>query len=706
MDDGTPPFHYGTHYSSAAAVASFLVRLEPFSKLFLKLQGGHFDHPDRMFHSVREAWESASEKSNADVKELTPEFFYLPEFLVNFNQFELGVKQNGVPLDDVELPPWAKGDPHEFIRVHRAALESDYVSSNLHQWIDLVFGFKQQGEEAVRSLNVFHHLTYEGAVDIDAIEDPVQRNATVGIINNFGQTPKQLFRRPHPAKKTPHRPTGPRALAASACVEGLVMSAHPVRQIKSPVGEIVVVEGTKLCVAAVGQRLWPPHYSRCLDFNQADGTVVSFEVGTERDDTAFYEGLHQGAITCVLSPSHRHLVTGGADTTVRVWALAGRRAQGQRLSLDRTLCGHSATVTALACATSFHTLVSGSEDETCIVWDLNRLRYLRTLRGMGGPVCAVAVSSTTGDIVVCIHDAIFLWSLNGTFLARTPARLGLGSGLVCCALSEVSAWSRESVIITGHEDGRVRLWALRYRRTDLAAAAALRLPPLRTTVGAGTTSADSAGAREELTRALALDESAGTAVGSDSAAEALALESDAAARNAACLVVQPRAELELLPPEERVEVWERELGSVATLQNGAAPSAGEEQGTAGAAAAAGTPHRGTSSAAGGENVAVTALSVCNEQGKLYTGDALGRIYSWTLPDVAGRSNDHWVRDASVASCMKCNAKFTIYERRHHCRSCGGVYCNKCSRREAAIPAMNIHRAVRVCDTCFTNLQGK
>lgn len=30
-----------------------------------------------------------------------------------------GVKQSGVTLHDVMLPPWAKGDPREFIRVHR-----------------------------------------------------------------------------------------------------------------------------------------------------------------------------------------------------------------------------------------------------------------------------------------------------------------------------------------------------------------------------------------------------------------------------------------------------------------------------------------------------------------------------------------------------------------------------------------------------------
>lgn len=77
-----------------------------------------------------------------------------------------GSKQSGVSLGDVVLPPWAKNDPREFIRVHREALESEYVSHHLHHWIDLIFGYKQQGQPAVDSLNVFHHLFYEGNVDI------------------------------------------------------------------------------------------------------------------------------------------------------------------------------------------------------------------------------------------------------------------------------------------------------------------------------------------------------------------------------------------------------------------------------------------------------------------------------------------------------------------------------------------------------------
>lgn len=40
--------------------------------------------------------------------------------------------------------------------------ESEHVSSHLHEWIDLIFGCKQRGEEAVKALNVFYYCTYEG----------------------------------------------------------------------------------------------------------------------------------------------------------------------------------------------------------------------------------------------------------------------------------------------------------------------------------------------------------------------------------------------------------------------------------------------------------------------------------------------------------------------------------------------------------------
>ena len=52
-------------------------------------------------------------------------------------------------VGDVLLPPWAKGSAREFIRKHREALESDFVSENLHNWIDLIFGYKQRGKVGI-----------------------------------------------------------------------------------------------------------------------------------------------------------------------------------------------------------------------------------------------------------------------------------------------------------------------------------------------------------------------------------------------------------------------------------------------------------------------------------------------------------------------------------------------------------------------------
>eukprot|EP01084_Bolivina_argentea_P140899 247640_1 len=82
----------------------------------------------------------------------------------------------------------------------RLALESDYVSLNLHNWIDLIFGYKQRGQESVDAHNVFFYLTYAGAVDPDTISDPTIKAATEQQIYHFGQTPNILFHQPHPQR--------------------------------------------------------------------------------------------------------------------------------------------------------------------------------------------------------------------------------------------------------------------------------------------------------------------------------------------------------------------------------------------------------------------------------------------------------------------------------------------------------------------------
>jgi len=192
-----PKYLYGTHYSAPGYVIGYLVRKHP--QYMLKLQSGKFDKPDRMFWSLKKDWHNVI-KNNAIVKELIPEFYGEDtSFLVNYNKIDLGVRQNGKRVNDVKIPKWAK-DPKDFLKINRAALESKYVSDNLQHWIDLIFGYKQRGQDAIASHNVFHYLTYEGAVDLDAISDPMERIAITIQINEFGQTPRQLFKSPHPPR--------------------------------------------------------------------------------------------------------------------------------------------------------------------------------------------------------------------------------------------------------------------------------------------------------------------------------------------------------------------------------------------------------------------------------------------------------------------------------------------------------------------------
>ncbi|KAG5097880.1 hypothetical protein JHK82_047734 [Glycine max] len=74
-----------------------LVRVEPFTTLAIKLQGGKFDHSDLMFSNISATWNGVL-KGMSDVKELVPNLFYLPEVLTNENSVDFGTTQLGEKL--------------------------------------------------------------------------------------------------------------------------------------------------------------------------------------------------------------------------------------------------------------------------------------------------------------------------------------------------------------------------------------------------------------------------------------------------------------------------------------------------------------------------------------------------------------------------------------------------------------------------------
>ncbi|KAF0692364.1 Aste57867_16541 [Aphanomyces stellatus] len=487
--DGSPAFHYGTHYSCSAYVTYYLLRLEPFSTMAQELQGGDFDKADRLFRNIGASWSSASAENLQDVRELIPEFYFLPEFLVNANGFDLGSTQSGDVVNDVILPPWARQDPREFIRLHRRALESKYVSENLHSWIDLVFGYKQRGQEAVDSLNVFMHMTYEGTVDIDAITDPLLREATLAQIENFGQTPSKLFNSPHPPRKVPqlhaqslstllthasdlnmnaqssveaylkwHTPLAPPLVSIGKEYVHL-KKAHMVQVMEEAIGDVKAVSDKYVCK---GQScaLTPPRMKKFVDWGLGNGSLALRSIKSK--SLLVIENVHTRAIRCgAFSDDGMILVTGGDDAVVNVLECA--KVHGERSFIHKgKLTGHNDSVTCVAINKAFNVVVSGSNDHSAIVWDLRTRRYLRELRGHDAPLRHVGINGANGNILTVAHSQVRLWSVNGDLLAAALLPT-LGLGPVTAALcTSCDTWQNGVVVLTGHSNGTIACWGLTY----------------------------------------------------------------------------------------------------------------------------------------------------------------------------------------------------------------------------------------------------
>ncbi|KIY64514.1 hypothetical protein CYLTODRAFT_445956, partial [Cylindrobasidium torrendii FP15055 ss-10] len=85
----------------------------------------------------------------------------------------------------------------------------------------------------------------------------------------------------------------------------------------------------------------------------------------------------------------------------------------------------------------------------------------------------------------------------------------------------------------------------------------------------------------------------------------------------------------------------------------------------------------------------------------------------------------WKPDSSAVTCDNffCRLRFTLLERRHHCRKCGGVFCRSCTARTTPLldtssldfvhpppnAPINSYGALvcdaRVCDDCFDQVHG-
>lgn len=71
-------------------------------------------------------------------------------------------------------------------------------------------------------------------------------------------------------------------------------------------------------------------------------------------------------------------------------------------------------------------------------------------------------------------------------------------------------------------------------------------------------------------------------------------------------------------------------------------------------------------------------------------------------DVVSRTGlPKWVPDDEFSYCQGCYTSFTVFNRRHHCRACGRLMCQKCSKYKRNLQKLGVNKKVRVCKTCVT-----
>ncbi|CAM9496985.1 unnamed protein product, partial [Ectocarpus fasciculatus] len=475
-DETVPKFMYGTHYSSAGVVLHYLVRQDPFTTLHINLQGGRFDCPDRLFADLGQSWKGCTDESTmSDVKELTPEFFYCPDMFLNANKLPLGEMQGEKgAVDDVELPPWAK-DAFDFVRIHRLALESEQVSRHLHRWIDLVFGYQQRGDEAVKAANVFYYLTYEGAVDLSLVNDDRQREAMEAQIRHFGQTPSQVLKEPHPIRLPPEECVLPIFSPTSTLASLRVFSAGN-RPHDPGRGGALLVYCTKDRLVSVDAAIRVTTWTWS---GVPDGFGLPFTLGPSVENSLSSRSLHMSNVSAQTSaPRGPVLVAPGrgrGETTcastkgpstsfgwnAAPWnSVAGASASGGGATPDVPARAIGRVHSCFGVCTAFH---GGLESIlSCGYWDsgirLHRVNSAGKLPldgsetgGHCGAITCLAIAQESSLLVTGGQDATCrVW-----VVGNAPMASALGGTSACGVISKKGTTSRDSMVcvhvLYGHE---------------------------------------------------------------------------------------------------------------------------------------------------------------------------------------------------------------------------------------------------------------
>ena len=77
-----------------------------------------------------------------------------------------------------------------------------------------------------------------------------------------------------------------------------------------------------------------------------------------------------------------------------------------------------------------------------------------------------------------------------------------------------------------------------------------------------------------------------------------------------------------------------------------------------------------------------------------------RIALSLMPSSPQTAPAQWVPDLLANECMQCHAKFGVATWKHHCRLCGGIYCQSCAQLKTDISKFGLSDA-RLCSPCYS-----
>lgn len=71
--------------------------------------------------------------------------------------------------------------------------------------------------------------------------------------------------------------------------------------------------------------------------------------------------------------------------------------------------------------------------------------------------------------------------------------------------------------------------------------------------------------------------------------------------------------------------------------------------------------------------------------------------------LSSRSEVYDITNQQGKKCDRCNVKFTFSNRKHYCKSCGGIFCSSCTNKRAIISHLKKKGLSRVCEECFISI---